>query len=30
MFEKTLKNKTIHTPGEVDRVFKIPVSIKRW
>ena len=27
---KTLINKSIHTPGEVDRVFKIPVSIKKW
>jgi hypothetical protein len=27
---RTLKNKSIYTPGEVDRIFKIPVSIKRW
>jgi len=26
---KTLSNKSIQTPGEVNRVFKIPVSIKR-
>jgi len=27
---RTLANRTIQTPGEVNRAFNIPVSIKRW
>jgi len=27
---KSLTDKTIRTPGEENRVFKLPVSIKRW